>query len=1199
MQKILLAIFLFPLFLMGQASELDQAKYETIGHQFINENLEELGLTKADVQNMVITDLNRNNNNGWVQIYFGQTHKGIQVNNAVINLNVKPDGSVPFYGNTFIPNFRSKVDSDIVLLNASQAINSAAYELGVEEITEPVALKSDDKLGRQYFVAPYAVDKISAEMKYIKIADGSYRTSWEIYIAEKNSADTWYSYVDGVDGSILSKRNNTIYCAVHKGMFHNHTAECRDHHTTVEAAEISMMGDGAKYTVYELPIESPIHGTRTVADDPSDPVASPHGWHDTNNQPGAEHTITRGNNVWAYEDTSNTNTSRGNEPDGGADLVFDFNYDPLVNPILNVDSDITQLFYNVNMMHDLTYKIGFDSEAGNFQENTYGAGGNGGDFVRAEGLDASVDDNGVVQTNNANFATPSDGQSGRMQMFRWLFTDIFRLTAPGPIAKDYTTSQADWLETPDYTMVDINAEIVIARDNNANPQFAAQACEDIVTDVDGKIALIRRGVCEFGRKALNAEEAGAIAVIICNVPGVNGGDGETLLNMGAGEVGDMVTIPVIALPHSDCVLIEAAIRNGEQVDAELASKEGPGELSGSFDNGVVAHEFGHGISNRLVGGPRLNGCLTNDEQVGEGISDYFTLVTTTNADHRGTDLRGIGNFADGQQSDGRGIRRFPYSTDMTICPLTMDDIRGTGDSTDADPDNNGVHALGEVWAATLWDMYWAFTDLYGWTDDWNDDTKGNVKAMKLVMDGMKAVGCNPGYREMRDAIFAVDNGEHNCLLWEIFARRGMGFFADFGDSNERDDNIEDFEPLPTCITTLKIKREIGVRVAPGDILDVNIWVANHTGELSTNTIVTDFITDGLTIVDGSTNIPYTLNGNDIIFEIGDMEYLDELSFSYQLATDPNRSSTTRLINTSETSEERAEWIQDINGVGFNFWDAVQFDAKSGQVSWQVAEVDADSDQRLEYNNLTVVGDRPTLRFWQKAFCTPQDNGGFVEISTDGGTIWTDVNGKFIRGGYNNPIVYANLALPGLEGFSGYQDEFTDSYIDLSEYQGQTIDVRFRFATYDIDENAVTTFLPTDGWYIDDLELMDLKTYEVEATISADNADLVTDGVKEIVMDSDGVEDGTSTEDLSIAGVEVNLNPNPASDHVTVNIKSDRLIPVQLQVLTIDGRILHNNNVEIRKGANFVNLDLSTYDSGLYLVQLRSEDKVTTKKLSKK
>jgi hypothetical protein len=50
---------------------------------------------------------------------------------------------------------------------------------------------------------------------------------------------------------------------------------------------------------------------------------------------------------------------------------------------------------------------------------------------------------------------------------------------------------------------------------------------------------------------------------------------------------------------------------------------------GDIDNGVIAHEFMHGVSNRLTGGPANTSCLSNAEQGGEGWSDYLALMSVT------------------------------------------------------------------------------------------------------------------------------------------------------------------------------------------------------------------------------------------------------------------------------------------------------------------------------------------------------------------------------------------------------------------------------------------------------------------------------------------------------------------------------------------------------------------------------------------
>lgn len=218
-----------------------------------------------------------------------------------------------------------------------------------------------------------------------------------------------------------------------------------------------------------------------------------------------------------------------------------------------------------------------------------------------------------------------------------------------------------------------------------------------------------------------------------------------------------------------------------------------GNKDGDFDNLVIIHEYGHGISNRLTGGPNNTGCLSNQEQMGEGWSDWYGVVMTIEPGDTGVDARGVGTYLFNQGPGGAGIRPFPYSTDVAVNPQTYDDIK-----TAAVP-----HGVGSVWATTLWEVTWALIDEHGWdpdiynfTGDPNLDA-GNVMAMALVTEAMKLQPCSPGFVDGRDAIFDADQaiygGINECLLWDAFAKRGLGVSADQGSSGSRSDGTEAFD----------------------------------------------------------------------------------------------------------------------------------------------------------------------------------------------------------------------------------------------------------------------------------------------------------------------------------------------------------------------------------------------------------------------
>jgi len=195
-----------------------------------------------------------------------------------------------------------------------------------------------------------------------------------------------------------------------------------------------------------------------------------------------------------------------------------------------------------------------------------------------------------------------------------------------------------------------------------------------------------------------------------------------------------------------------------------------GDRDGDYDNLVIVHEYGHGVSNRLTGGPNNTGCLGNTEQMGEGWSDYLGAIMTMLPGANAEDPRPVGTFLFGQGPNGGGIRPFPYSTDFAVNPQTYDDIK-----TAAVP-----HGVGSVWASTLWEVTWELigehgwdADIYNFTGDVNQDA-GNVQALALVMEGMKLQPCSPGFVDGRDAIFAADQaiyGERMSSLGCIRKKR--------------------------------------------------------------------------------------------------------------------------------------------------------------------------------------------------------------------------------------------------------------------------------------------------------------------------------------------------------------------------------------------------------------------------------------------
>jgi len=215
---------------------------------------------------------------------------------------------------------------------------------------------------------------------------------------------------------------------------------------------------------------------------------------------------------------------------------------------------------------------------------------------------------------------------------------------------------------------------------------------------------------------------------------------------------------------------------------------------GDLDAEIILHEYTHGLSNRRVGG----GVGISELQsagLGEGWSDFYGLALLAEA---GDDLNGnwaAGGFLTFQflgltENYYFGIRRYPYSTDLTKNPLTFRDIDPIQAS--AHPgipinpifsginDPSEVHSQGEVWCVVLWEVRANLIRKHGFS-------VGNELTLQLVTDGMNLSPADPNFVQARDAIIQADQvltgGANHNEVWAGFAKRGLGLSASSPDSS--------------------------------------------------------------------------------------------------------------------------------------------------------------------------------------------------------------------------------------------------------------------------------------------------------------------------------------------------------------------------------------------------------------------------------
>jgi len=782
-----------------------------------NANSSQLGLTQEDVSDFKVISSTYSKSMRIDNVYVSQRVAGIEVFNSTSVFGIR-DGAVVTSKIGFTANSTQKINTNSPAITAQNAIEKAATAIGISAPNSLEILETKEDNSFIFNTGAISLNNIPVSLVFQPMQDNTLVLAWDLSIYLLDASHYYSVRIDAITGALLSSNDWVTRCDFGKPT-HNHLPNSGLYRNFLHKPENKVSFNtqgGVSYRVFPVPFESPNHGDDELVIDPANQDASPFGWHDTNGVAGPEYTITRGNNVIARDDVDNNN-SGGVSPDGGSSLTFDFPFNFNADPLEMLPAATTNLFYWNNIMHDVYYQYGFDESSGNFQANNYGNGGSDDDFV-----DAQAQDGGG--TNNANFSSPPDGSNPRMQMYLWNAPPGNSLTIDGSLAGDYLGVPANFgAPLPEETPIVGQLALTLDDDQGAS-EDPYDACDELLNgpDLNGNIAVIRRGECQFGFKILAAQNQGAIAVIIVNnVPGAP-------ITMAPGEVGDQVTITAIMISQEDGEAIIAALLAGEQIEGSLSSGASY-QLDGDVDNGIIAHEYGHGISTRLTGGRFNSGCLQNQEQMGEGWSDWFGLMLTLREGDQPQDIRGIGTYATGQATDGGGIREAPYSTDFSINNYTYQDTDG----------NVSVpHGVGFVWATMLWEMTWDLINQYGFDSDLYNGTGGNNIAMQLVLDGLKLQPCNPGFESGRDAILEADmlanGGANQCLIWEAFARRGLGLSASQGSSNSLNDQQEAFDvpQTPNCLlaTADRALLDSGIVLYPNPATQtVNISVASVSG----------------------------------------------------------------------------------------------------------------------------------------------------------------------------------------------------------------------------------------------------------------------------------------------------------------------------------------------------------------------------------
>jgi hypothetical protein len=846
-------------------------------------------------------------------------------------------------------------------------------------------------------------------------------------------------------------------------------------------------------------------------------------------------TQTTGNNAEAYADlVAPDGFSNGDvRATTTAPTTFDHRFDLQSQPEASTAqrmAAVTQLFYDVNYLHDWFYDSGFNEAARNAQSDNYGRGGSGGDSMRAEAQDYSG-------RNNANMSTPSDGGRPRMQMY--VFDAItFRgldVDAPASLAGRYAVGTA------------VFGQQAFAVSGNVVTTTPADGCAAInAAAVAGKIAFVDRGTCNFTAKAANAKAAGALGLIVGNV--ADSLDPSSIVRMGCSAAtctaAEAALLPSLHLPLQIANAFREQLAAGA-VHATLRRDAGI-DRDGSIDNSIVAHEWGHYLSNRLIAN---SAGLTSGQSrgLGEGWSDFVALLLTTRAEDAAIASNAAFNGAfpvaayvrsggaNGPEPNGGyyfGIRRVPYSTEMTRNPLTLrhiangNSIGGAPLAFGGDGGNNAeVHNTGEVWATMLWECYAALL-----RDTLGDQPRLTfAEAQRRMKDylvaSLKITPADPTILDARNAVlaaaFAADRTDY-LRFWQAFAKRGAGTRAvvterfstanagvtenfTLGGDAAIDGVLIDDSPS-TC------KRNGALEGGEDGLLVVTVRNSGNARLAATTARVASDDPRLILAAGGTLAIPPTDPGESVSAALRVSLAPGTAALSPQITvtvTDPDLAlaesaifSTRLRLNVHDEAKRSASDDFETPATAWSVpanarWATLELSPT--QRVWQAVERFTRTDASLVSPLLSVATNQSFRivfrhRHWFDASTdasgaiSPLD-GGVVEISTDDGQTWSDIGAAASPGygavsialGGSNPLegrkAFVGMS-PGASLETPSTSPFTTATIDLgTSYSGRRVRIRFRMGT-----GSGRSGGPLLGWQIDDVALSGITNLPFHALV---------------------------------------------------------------------------------------------------------------------
>lgn len=1009
--------------------------------------------------------------------------------------------------------------------------------------TVDVGLDIPIRMRKVYFHLPEGL----VPAYHIEVATRNDNGNGDLRTAGGESDVDYYAYIISAhDGSLLLRHNLTRY-------------ETEPAKRTRVRGPVANLGPGGfTYRVWAdavtgIPLDGPqgnaFHPKVTATNDNAQPTLIPpvdvtlpnypFSMNDPWLAPGSTETV--GNNADAYMDLVNPNgygvtgvPSSGISNDFRAQLTgvdtFGNTYDTTLRPNDATQrlASLQQMFYNMNFLHDWFYDYGFDEPSLNGQTNNFGRGGAQNDPINAEGQD-------MGNLDNANMSTPADGARPRMQMY------IFQAQATGPVANPPgaapSTNDGRFIQVqspPSIATVvstgtvqfgqqpyDLTNDVVLA-----NPPAACAALTNAAA-INGKFVLVERQatggpVCSLTDKIARAQNAGAVGFILINNQSTPTTTASFLGFITTGALGvppsGPVTMAIGTMTWNQALPIKTELAVPNVVTMRIKRNV---DRDGTIDTQVMSHEWGHYLTNRIVGNSL--GLINNQGGgMGEGWGDWTALLFTVREDDilvpTNANWNGIYSLASyvltgGNTSQGAyfGIRRYPQSTDMTKNPLTLkyivtgEPLPGGIPTVPKAADNAQVHNTGEVWSVALWECYASLLR----------DTQGPFPRLTFeeardrmntyYIAALKMTMLRPTLLEARDAVlaaaYATDATDY-ANFWTAFAKRGYGINAVAADrySANHVGTIESF-----IVGGELVFESADLSGGPsdcdgdgmldsGDTVTLDVTLRNTgNGPLTATTGVASSSDPNVTFTGGgnitfSASDPYGTSTGSVGISYANaiagiqtipvqISYNDPyLGVAGPVIENVNlRVNTNTLLFTTATDtveSERLAWTPTVVTGTFPSFSTLTPFVRAENTSptdnwWFGTDPDAQQDQALVSPVMTIDGGGVLNIQFDHEYGFEFDgggnyDGGVVELSINGGA-WTDIGGLATGPNYNGTILNqgpTSNPLGGRPAFVANSPGSVHTTLTPAVAAGNTVQMRFRIGSDAIFGAA--------GWGIDNI-----------------------------------------------------------------------------------------------------------------------------------